>query len=134
VLIHCCECNKKVEARLTDGEEIYPNRRDLSVLPFWVCDECKGYVGCHHKTKNRTNPLGCIANQEMRKARIEIHKILDPLWKGDKPKRKSIYSKITSHIGWKYHTSQIRTIEEAREIYRFIRDLSLNCKQTPNKV
>ena len=123
--IHCCGCNKKVNARLTDGGEIYPHRSDLKSLPFWKCDACGNYVGCHHKTKNRTQPLGCIPTPEIKKARQHIHKILDPLWQYGGHKRADIYEKLTTELGWKYHTANIRTIEEARQAYRIIRDIGL---------
>ena len=64
--IHCCECSEKVNARLTDECEIYPHRQDLKSLPFWKCDTCGNHVGCHHKTKNRTQPLGCIPSDEIK--------------------------------------------------------------------
>lgn len=121
-LIYCCECKIKVDARLTDGSEIYPHRQDLYKLPFWKCDQCNNFVGCHHKTKNRTQPLGCIPNQQIKNARKHIHSILDPIWKSGKANRRKLYKKISDHVGWNYHTAQIRDIEEAREIYRFIRD------------
>ena len=82
--IRCCGCQKKVEARLTDGSEIYPHRKDLYSLPFWKCDVCGNFVGCHHKTKNRTRPLGCIPTPEIKNARKHIHAILDPLWQSGK--------------------------------------------------
>ncbi|NTG07102.1 hypothetical protein [Rhizobium rhizogenes] len=56
--LFCCGCQAEVSARLTDGKEIYPHRRDLHDLPFWKCDACKNFVGCHHKTANHTKPLG----------------------------------------------------------------------------
>jgi len=118
--IYCCECKTEVDARLTDGAEIYPHRPDLSNLPFWKCDSCGNYVGCHHKTKNKTRPLGCIPNQQIKNARKEIHKILDPLWKSGCVDRKTLYAAISEHIGWTYHTAKIRSIEDARNIYRFI--------------
>ena len=122
-LIFCCECGEKVNARLTDGGEIYPHRPDLAELPFWKCDTCKNFVGCHHKTKNRTNPLGCIPTHEIKNARNHIHKILDPLWQSGKYKRRELYRVISNKLGWEYHTAQIRSIDEAREIYRFIKTL-----------
>ena len=30
-LIRCCGCGDKVQARLTDGSEIYPHRKDLFI-------------------------------------------------------------------------------------------------------
>lgn len=121
--IHCCGCEAKVQARLTDGSEIYPHRNDLYDLPFWKCDTCGNFVGCHHKTKNRTQPLGCIPTPEIKEARKHIHKLLDPLWRSKKFHRKEIYQKISDEIGWKYHTAQIRSVEEARKIYRIILDI-----------
>lgn len=123
--IWCCGCNEKVKARLTDGSEIYPHRRDLHPLPFWKCDKCGNYVGCHHKTKNRTQPLGCIPTPEIKNARQNIHKLLDPIWKAGKIKRSELYLEISNRVGWKYHTAQIRSVEEAREIYKIIKEINL---------
>jgi hypothetical protein len=118
--IYCCCCGTKVDARLTDGSEIYPHRRDLYDLPFWKCDTCGNYVGCHHKTENRTAPLGIIPTQELKNARNHIHKILDPIWKSGKIGRKELYKKISSDLGRTYHTANIRSLEEAREVYRIV--------------
>lgn len=80
-LIYCCECKQDVSARFTKGSEIYPHRDDLKLLPFWICDTCKNYVGCHHKSDNSFKPLGNIPSVQLRNARKHIHGILDPLWK-----------------------------------------------------
>ena len=119
--IFCCGCGVKVVARLTDGREIYPHRKDLYSLPFWKCDRCRNYVGCHHKTKNRTQPLGCIPTPELKNARNHIHKLLDPIWKTGKMGRRELYAKLTEELGWKYHTAKIRSVEEAREVYRLVK-------------
>ena len=119
--IYCCACSRDIEARLTDGAEVYPHRKDLAALPFWMCDSCGNYVGCHHKTKNRAQPLGVIATPEIKKARQHIHAVLDPIWKSGKMKRASLYKRISDEIGWQYHTANIRTIEEARKVYAIVR-------------
>ncbi len=122
--LYCCGCGVKVEARLTSGAEIYPSRKDLFLLPFWKCDTCKNYVGCHHKMKaNPTQPLGCIPTKELRYARKHIHRILDPLWKTGAKSRNAIYAELTRTLGWKYHTANIRSIEEARKVYKVVRKL-----------
>lgn len=120
MIIYCCGCEKKVSATFTNGKEIYPHRKDLYNLPFWICSVCKNYVGCHHKTKNRSQPLGCIPTPELKNARQHIHKILDPLWKSKKIKRKEIYKMLSDKLGWKYHTAKIRSLEEARKVYSMI--------------
>ena len=123
--IYCCGCQAKVKARLTDGEEIYPHREDLYPLPFWKCDDCGNYVGCHHKTNDRTRPLGNIPTPEIREARKHIHAILDPLWQSGKMGRKKIYALLTEKMGWKYHTAKIKSVEEARKVYAAVKEIGL---------
>lgn len=118
--IFCVDCKSDIEARLTDGSEIYPNRKDLYSLPFWKCDACNNYVGCHHKTNNSTKPLGNIPTKELRNARQHIHKILDPLWNGECKSRGYIYRKIAEILSYQYHTAEIPSIEEARKVYRIV--------------
>lgn len=118
--IWCCGCGDHVEARLTDGGEVYPHRPDLKALPFWRCDACNNFVGCHHKTKNRTQPLGCIPTPELKNARKQIHALLDPIWQSGRMSRREIYKRISDETGRKYHTAQIRSIEEARQVYRIV--------------
>ena len=114
--MYCCGCLKDVEARLTNGEEIYPHRDDLHTLPFWKCDQCGNFVGCHHKTKNPTKPLGCIPTPEIKEARKRVHKILDPIWESGRIRRKELYAAISASLGWKYHTAEIRSVEEANKV------------------
>jgi hypothetical protein len=107
-----------VDARLTDGGEIYPHRPDLYELPFWRCDGCRNFVGCHHKTRNRTAPLGCIPTAELKEARKHLHALIDPIWQSGKMGRKELYAAISRDVGWNYHTATTRTIEEARTASR----------------
>jgi hypothetical protein len=123
--IYCCGCQKDVEARLTDGAEIYRSRPDLRLLPFWKCDGCGNHVGCHHKSHDRTRPLGNIPTKELRDARKHIHALLDPLWQTGKIKRGKLYAKLADGLGSKsYHTGELRTIEEARKVYLIAKSIS----------
>jgi len=122
--IYCCGCEKEVDARLTDGGEIYPHRSDLKSLPFWRCDSCNQFVGCHHKTSDRTRPLGVIPTKEIKQARVHIHKIMDPLWKSKKISRGKLYARLTKVLGREYHTGHIKTVQEARDIYREVCKIS----------
>lgn len=123
--IYCTGCQKDVEPRLTDGKEIYPHREDLASLPFWKCDTCQNYVGCHHKTKDKTKPLGVIPTKELMNARKHIHELLDPMCKGIPLKRKKLYKKLSKRLGYEYHTDEIRTIEEARRVYQVLQGYKL---------
>ncbi|MCD1266915.1 hypothetical protein B5M44_21955 [Shinella sumterensis] len=122
--IFCCGCQRDVEARLTSGRETYSHRRDLHELPFWKCDGCGNFVGCHHKTKNRTRPLGVIPTPGIKAMRSEIHCVIDPIWKSGRVGRRELYGMIAHLIGVnEYHTADIRTVEQAREVKRVAKEL-----------
>lgn len=123
-ILYCCGCQKDVEARLIDGKEKYPHRPDLYDLPFWKCYGCGNSVGCHHKTQDRTRPLGCIPTKEIMEARKHIHAILDPIWKQKKMPRGKLYAILGEHLGRPYHTGELKTIEEARSIYKKIKEIA----------
>lgn len=110
--IYCCGCGADVRARLTDGAEIYPHRPDLRELPFWRCDACGNYVGCHHKVMEGNRPLGCIPTSELREARQRAHAVIDPLWKSGTMTRSAVYAAISAGIGKRYHTAETRTLAE----------------------
>jgi hypothetical protein len=122
--LYCCQCVGEVSVRLTDGREVYPHRPDLFSLPFWKCDDCGNHVGCHHKTKDPTRPLGNIPTKELKNARQHIHRILDPIWKSGKMPRGKLYTRIAQELGYEeYHTAEIKTIEEARKVYAVVREI-----------
>jgi hypothetical protein len=121
--IFCCGCQDSVEARLTNGSEIYPHRKDLWGQPFWKCDACRNYVGTHHKTNKPTQPLGNIPTREIRIARQRVHAALDPLWKSGHYSRRAIYGHLTKKLGYQYHTAEIRTVDEADVVVHLLNEL-----------
>lgn len=123
-IIYCSGCDKKVKARLTDGKEIYPHRQDLYHLPFWKCDWCKNYVGCHHKTKDRTNPLGIIPTKMLRGVRKSIHFYIDPVWREKKLTRSQVYKLLSTYLGREYHTADLRSVKEANLILLYAKFLN----------
>lgn len=122
--IFCCGCQADVQARLTNGREIYAHRPDLHQQPYWKCDACGNFVGCHHKTQDKTRPLGCIPTPELKAARQEIHKVIDPIWKSGRVKRGELYGMIAHVIGVEeYHTAEIRSVEQAKDVLRVAREI-----------
>lgn len=72
---NCPYCGKK--SVITNGKALYPNRPDLADKPFYLCRPCDAYVGCH---KDTLNPLGRLANQQLRNAKRSAHAAFDPMW------------------------------------------------------
>lgn len=121
--IYCCACEKKVLAELTSGEYLYPNRPDLFDLPFWICRTCHGTVGCHHKTADRTRPLGYLANHRMTKIRRRLHEKIDPIWKSGKMSRKALYRLLSKKLGRRFHVATLRNVLEAEKIIGIVDNL-----------
>lgn len=119
--IFCCACDRNVTARLTNGSEVYSHRADLKEVPFWICDDCNNFVGCHYKTVNKTVPLGCIATDEIKQIRKKIHAVLDPIWKSGKISRKALYRKVSDQIGYNFHAALIRNAKEGERIYQIVK-------------
>lgn len=112
MIIYCCKCEKDMECRLTTGAEIYPHRGDLAHLPFWRCS-CGGFVGCHHKSKEPTKPLGVIPTEKLKNLRKQIHRLIDPLWQQKLITRRNLYKKLSNAIGREYHTATLASESEA---------------------
>lgn len=90
----CPYCGKA--ASLVGGINIYPHRPDLAEKKFYQCAPCDAYVGCHPGT---TNPLGRLADAELRKAKMAAHAAFDPLWKEGNKKRGSAYAWLCDQLG-----------------------------------
>lgn len=118
--INCCGCGGIVSARLTDGQEIYPHRRDLFEVPFWRCDACGGFVGTHYKDQRRgqdpLRPKGTIPTPELRRVRSELHKRIDPLWREGPWTRKGVYGAISDEIGREFHIGEISSMQDAQDV------------------
>lgn len=95
--LRCPYCG--MDAELVGGDVIYPHRPDLHGKMFWSCHPCQAYVGCHDGT---INPLGRLANAELRAAKISAHMAFDPLWRGSNSRsRRSAYRWLASRLGIK---------------------------------
>ncbi len=90
----CGYCNKF--SVLVSGKEVYPHRKDLFSLKFYVCDPCGARVGVH---KGTVNPLGRLANSELRSAKSEAHRYFDELWKSKLMSRKEAYRWLSGKLG-----------------------------------
>lgn len=93
VLVNCDYCGQP--AHLVNGLVIYPNRPDLADLSFYLCSPCQAYVGCH---KGTLQPLGRLANAELRKYKSIAHKYFDAYWRNGTLKRTEAYSLLAERM------------------------------------
>jgi len=97
--VTCPYC--KEEADLTTGREIYPHRKDLHSLKYWICRPFKSYVGCHKKKRgygDGTRPLGTLANQKLRSLRGTAHRHFDRIWKEGPMTRSTAYMLLANSL------------------------------------
>jgi len=91
----CPYCHEAAE--MVKGTEVYPRRPELAKLNFWRCKPCRAYVGCHKPNKKMkfdgTEPLGRLADPQLRHLRHRAHEWFDPLWRDQSEK---IFSKRES--------------------------------------
>lgn len=92
----CNYCRKA--AQLHGGKDVYPHRKDLAVRNFWVCWPCDAWVGCHIGGDGQ-QPLGELANEELRAARMSAHAAFDPLWKDGEMTRDAAYEWLSETTG-----------------------------------
>lgn len=94
VTVTCPYCNSA--ARLVTGAVIYPHRSDLHKKRFYLCAPCQAWVGCHPGTER---PLGRLADEQLRAARVRAHAYFDQLWQSGQMKRKDAYAWLAEQLG-----------------------------------
>lgn len=120
----CQKCDEVCEK--VDGAHIYPHRRDLSHLVFYLCGVCGAYVGTHKNGR----PLGVPADTETRKARSMAHKHFDVLWKRKMITRDCAYHQLSVHMGLPKEKTHIGmfTVEQCNRVVEFTKGLMKNDK------
>lgn len=113
----CPYCNRP--AMLVSGTHIYPHRADLHERRYWRCDPCQAHVGTHRDSD--AEPLGRLANADLRQAKTKAHEAFDDLWRSGRMKRRQAYRWLAQqlqidekdcHIGM-FDVQQCRAVVEA---------------------
>jgi len=115
----CQDCGKAMQLQANDRS--WKDRK-----PFIY--RCLGHPRC--RSIVAANEDGTLASDpvssEIRKLRTKIHvDIIDPLWKTGKSKRNhhirsEIYCFLDKKFGKEYHTANIKTVEEAELVIKYI--------------
>lgn len=97
----CDYCQTMSE--LVSGTDIYPHRPDLKDKRIYRCEPCGAWVGCHPGT---LNPLGRLANAELRAAKQRAHAAFDPLWRA-KMEREGIKQKEARNRAYQWLAAEL---------------------------
>lgn len=100
----CPYCNKEADFMTT--EEYYGVDYGTNI---YVCRPCDATVGTHKRSKE---PKGTLANKELRELRMEVHYLLDPLWKSGKMMRHNAYEVLQEIMGMNEDEAHIGKFNE----------------------
>lgn len=88
----CDYCGRPT--RFVNSSIVY-HGRDRGMI--WFCSGCNAWVGVHRGTDE---PLGRLADAELRYWKQQAHKAFDPLWKGrEKKVRRWAYEWLAEEMG-----------------------------------
>ena len=68
------------------------------VESLWVCEnypKCDAYVGCH---KGTTQPLGRLADKQLRYLKKQTHTQFDPIWRSGVMSRRKAYKWLSQQL------------------------------------
>lgn len=100
--IICPYCNSVAE--LVTGNTIFKNRKDLADRYYYLCNSCDAYIGTIKGTKT---PLGRLADPALRKAKVDLHSIFDPLFITGSKTRKDAYIWLATELGISVYSCHI---------------------------
>lgn len=109
----CPYCNN--EAKYWPNSIVYGKNYGKSFMCYY-CKDCDAYVWTHNNTKE---PLGTMANKELRKLRMICHWRIDPLWKSWKMKRAQVYQMLYNHFWFTVHVWE-SDIDMCKKIIEFM--------------
>lgn len=93
VKVICPYCHQ--EAVLRDSIIVY--RRSYGNI--WICEPCLAWVGVH-KGIDSDEPLGSLANEELRNHRKMAHAAFDPIWKDKSSMPQTLHEVRTCAYEW----------------------------------
>lgn len=89
----CPHCGGEV--RIVHHDEVYG--RSYGEWPWlYLCTGCRAYVGMHPFTNI---PLGTLASEELRRARVQCKQPFEVLWRSGKMTRDDAYQQLAAQMG-----------------------------------
>lgn len=92
----------KQAAVLVTGMQLYPHMPSIAPKLFWRCAPCDAHVGCHQRNRRfgytGMEPLGRLANAELRQWKQRAHEVFDPMWKHGDMTRVQAYQWLAQRL------------------------------------
>jgi len=105
-------------AEIIDSKEIY----GVSYGVMHICKPCGAWVGSH---KGTGEPLGRLANAELRKYKILAHTAFDRIWIKKKTKRRAAYQWLANKMNITVERCHIGMfdVEQCKEVIKYSHEL-----------
>lgn len=118
-IVICKHCKRRAELHL--GSAVYPAREDLAEHKFWACWPCNAWVGCHGDSHK---PLGELADEPLRDARMAAHSAFDPVWQEGLLGREDAYKWLAQALAIPRHRCHIGMMEldDCRRVSQLVYD------------
>lgn len=114
--IICDYCGQP--AALVDSIMVYQHDHGK----IWYCAACQAWVGVH---KGTDEPLGRLADAQLRKYKRFAHRAFDPFWEGkDKSTRKAAYEWLSKEMGLPLEKTHIgmMDVDQCKEVIRICKE------------
>ena len=109
--LYCPYCGRR--AVLRNADYVYQDRTIDRTRKLYVCsgfpENCDAYVGAH---KDTDEPMGTLANGQLRNMRIQAHHSFDRIWKSGIMSRKDAYRWLTTTLGMGVPRAHIGSFNE----------------------
>lgn len=128
-LVTCSYCGGR--AKFVSGDVVYGRTGPWSSMAFWYCAPCKAWVGCHKRNSKYgfigDEPLGRLADYELRRAKRILHSVFDPLWKRKWMPRGVAYKSLAKAMGIPVKDCHIGyfDLNQCREAYVAVNDIRM---------
>lgn len=115
--VSCPYCGQQAE--YVDSAEIYGRSYGM----VYLCRPCDAYVGVHEGTDQ---PLGRLANRELRRWRNRAHAMFDPLWQRGRFRRRrnDAYAWLAEKMGLPKEETHIAMfdIPQCKQVIQIMND------------
>lgn len=124
--VKCLCCDDHVRAKLVLGSVAAPHIPRLADKLYFLCRECRNFVGCWHNKDDMYIPIGTIPTKEVQAEREIIYQKIQSLVDAGHYKRTTLYTLLSKKCGWrdKFGVAKINSVMQAKNIIKILDKIS----------